>query len=459
LEKSFGLFFGAKRKVNNMTVRELREQAAFQAEEARKIKDLADQESRGLTEEEALAFDKFLKEADRLEKEAERQERLEATEKRLNEVKERKVPAETADGSRIEIKTNPMFRFGKLRAFTGPKADADAYKSGKWIMATIMGDAAARQWCRDHGVEMRIQTESINTAGGYVVPDEMERAVIDLRETYGMFRANARVLPMSSDHMNIPRRTGGVTAYFVGETTEITASDKSWSQVELTAKKLAALTRMSTDLNEDAIINIADDLANEMAWAFAQKEDQCGLDGDGTSTYGGMVGIRTRFVDGTHTAGQDAGTTPYTAWSHGTLADEIVTLMSLLPTYALPRAKWYISPQGKAGLLDAIALAAGGNTTANIATGAQPMFAGFPIVVSAAMPSAPTNGTVAFLFGDLSLSTTFGDRRGITVKVSNERYIEYDQIGIQATERFCIVNHDLGDTSTAGPIVASVGTT
>jgi HK97 family phage major capsid protein len=327
-------------------------------------------------------------------------------------------------------------------------------------MATIMGDASARQWCRDRGVEIRVQTESINTAGGYVVPDVMERAIIDLRETYGMFRANARVLPMSSDHSLIPRRTGGVTAYFIGETDAITESDKSWNQVELTAKKLGALTRMSTDLSEDAIINIADDLAQEMAWAFARKEDQCGIDGDGTSTYGGMVGIRTRFIDSTHTAGQDQGTTPYTAWAHATFADEIVAIMSLLPSYALPNAKWYINPTGKAGLFDALAMQAGGTSAREMIDGSrQLMFAGYPIVVSAAMPTAPTNGTVAFLFGDLSLSTTLGDRRGITIKVSDQRYMEYDQIGIQATERFCIVNHDLGDNTSAGPIVASVGLT
>lgn len=442
-----------------MTVIELKERAVQEAESARAIKDEADQESRHMTEEEALAFDKHMTESERLEKEAERQERLEASEKRLNEKQERKVQTELADGSRIEGKTNPLFRFGKLRAFTGPKAEADAYKSGKWIMATIMGDAASRQYCRDHGIEIRIQSEGVNTAGGFVVPDVMERAVIDLRETYGMFRANARVIPMSSDHVVIPRRTGGVTAYFVGEADEITASQKSWNQVDLVAQKLAALTRMSTDLSEDAIINIADDLADEMAYAFAQKEDQCGIDGDGTNTYGGMYGIRPKFVDGNHSAGQDAGTSPYTAWSHGTLADEIVTLMSKLPTYAMPRAKWYIHPAGKAGLFDSIALQAGGNTTREIASGAQPMFAGYPVVVSSLLPSAPTNGTVAFLFGDLSMSTTFGDRRGITIKVSTERYLEYDQIGIQATERFVIVNHDLGDTSTAGPIVASVGTT
>lgn len=442
-----------------MTVIQLREKAAQEAESARAIKEAVDQESRNMTKEEALKFDEHLNKSEEFEQFANRQERLEKSEERLNTPQQRQSTTELATGDRIEVVVPELFRFGKLRAFIGPKADASAYKAGKWLLATIMGNAKSRQWCHDHGIEIRVQTEGINTAGGFVVPDVMERAVIDLREKYGMFRANARVIPMSSDHSIIPRRTDGVTAYFVGETDAITASDKSWNQVELTAKKLGALTRMSTDLSEDAIINIADDLADEMAWAFAKKEDECGLDGTGASTYGGMVGIRTKFVDGSHTAGYDAGTSPCTAWSHITLADEIVTIMSLLPTYALPRAKWYIHPAGKAGCFDALALAAGGNTTREIAAGAQPMFAGYPVVVSSAMPSAPANGTVYVLFGDLSLSTTFGDRRGIVIKVSDQRYIEYDQIGIQATERFCIVNHDIGDTSAAGPVVAGVGTT
>ncbi|KKM00377.1 hypothetical protein LCGC14_1805030 [marine sediment metagenome] len=443
-----------------MTVKQLREKWADEAEAAADIQAKATEENRSMTQDEVDEFEKHLREADRYELEADRQERVETTLAKTQKPVEKKSTPAINTGDKLSTpNSEKMFRMGTLRAFKGENAERNAYYSGKWLMATIMGDAAARQWCRDKGMEIRVQTEGVNTAGGFVVPDEMDRAIIDLRETYGMFRANARVLPMSSDHMTIPRRAGGVTAYFIGETEKITASDKSWNQVELTAKKLGALTRMSTDLNEDAIINIADDLANEMAYAFAVKEDQCGIDGDGTSTYGGMSGIRTIFVDGNHTAGQDAGTSPFVAWSQATLADELTTLMSLLPAYALPRAKFYISQAGKAGLLDRIALEAGGNTTQQIAAGAQPSFAGYPIVAAAVMPSTPTNATVAFLFGDLSMSSTLGDRRGITIKTSSERYIEFDQIAIQATERFVIVNHDLGDNTDAGPIVASVGTT
>jgi HK97 family phage major capsid protein len=325
-----------------------------------------------------------------------------------------------------------------------------------------MNDARARQWCIDHDIELRVQTEGVNSAGGYVVPNVMERAVIDMREKYGIFRQEARVLPMTSDNVVIPRRAGGVTAYFVGETSEITASDKSWNQVELTAKKLAALTRMSTDLNEDAIISIADDLANEMAYAFSVKEDQCGIDGDGTSTYGGMYGIRPKMIDGNHDGSYYDGTSSSDNWSEIDASDLIGT-MAKLPQYALANAKWYCSQTAKAGVFDRLALALGGNNALNIAAGASPAYAGYPIVVMQAMPtddaSAALNNKIMILFGDLRMSSTFGDRRGITVKVSDQRYIEYDQIGIQATERFCIVNHDIGSDTAAGPLVGFMGGT
>jgi HK97 family phage major capsid protein len=443
-----------------LTVIQLRELAAEKAEEAREIMEKAESEGRSLTEMEAENFDKANAESERLQQQADRKERLERNEAKLGDVQDRVTTPVVASGERIEAPTGvKLYRSGELRAFKGPKAEINAYRAGRWIMATLLNDERSKQWCRDNGVEMRVQVEGTNAGGGFLVPDEMERSVIDLRDQYGVFRRIARRAPMSSDHQTIPRRSGGVQAYFIGEQTAITESDKSWNQVELTAKKLAALTRLSSDLSEDAVINVADDLAEEMAWAFAKKEDECALDGDGTSTYGGMVGMRVKFVDGNHEAGQQDGTSPCTSWAHITIDDELSGLMSLLPQYAWTRAQWLINPKGKAGGLDRLAMAAGGNTTREIAEGAKPMFGGYPVEMSAAMPADPTNGTVAALFGDFSLSTSFGDRRGITVKTTKDRYIEYDQIGIQATERFCVVTHDIGDGTNAGPVVALIGTT
>ncbi len=55
--------------------------------------------------------------------------------------------------------------------------------------------------------------------------------------------------------------------------------------------------------------------------------------------------------------------------------------------------------------------------------------------------------------GDLSLAATIGDRRDFTVATSSDRYFENDELAIRATTRTAINVHDLGDGTTAGPIV------
>lgn len=447
-----------------MTVLELREKAAEEAQLARDIKDKCDQEGRGMNTDEAVDFDKHLVEAQRLEQEAIRQEKLEEVEARMQKAEPRKTTPELTTGEKIDKLPATARRYGNLRSFKGPRADVEAFRSGQWLLATIGGNARAQEYCRRHGIELRVQTESINTAGGFVVPDEMERTVIDMREEYGNARRNARIVPMSTDHMVIPRRSGGVTAYFLGETTEITASDKSWNQVELTAKKLGALTRMSSDLSEDAVINIADDLADEMAYAFAVKEDQCAIDGTGTATFGGMIGIRTKMVDGNHVGSYVDNTANGDNWSEITDA-MLLAVMAALPLYARRRAKWHCSPLAKVAVFDRLILAAGGATMRERVEGTyRAQYMGYPIEEWPAMPTADAaaalNNLIMLFFGDFGMSTTLGTRRGITIKKSEERYLEFDQIGIQATERFCIVNHDIGGAAgVRGPVVGMLGGT
>jgi HK97 family phage major capsid protein len=60
-------------------------------------------------------------------------------------------------------------------------------------------------------------------------------------------------------------------------------------------------------------------------------------------------------------------------------------------------------------------------------------------------------------FGNFQQGVAFGERKGITVQVLRERYAEYRQIGVLATERIDINCHGVGSTSAAGPIVALIG--
>lgn len=381
--------------------------------------------------------------------------------------------ASYGDGARTR------FRYGTLKAFTRAlpmengktmPAEEAAHRAGMWLAATVYGKDWAHKWCRDNGLdllqrvgsEVRVMSGNTLSAGGALVPIEMEQAVIDLRDTYGVIRKLVRVRPMASDQKQIPRRTGGLTAYFFNDDdgTGITASDKGWDLVTLSAKKLGVLSRVSKDLVEDAIIDVVDDLAQEMAYAFAVKEDNCGINGDGTSTYGGIVGFRPAFV-----------TTAYasritTTTAHDTFAEidatDLTTTMGGVAAFGKPGAKWLMSETGKAIMIDRLKAAAGGNDIITLGGMPMPAYLGYAIETSEAMPSdaaADYTNLVMVLFGRYDLAASMGTRRGIEVQVLQERYAELGQLGIVATERFDLVVHDLGTTTAKGPVAAMYGNT
>lgn len=355
------------------------------------------------------------------------------------------------------------------------EAHASAYKAGLLMLARC-GTGASQEWalhkCRDANLNVDslapYQGEDGNASGGFLVFPEFERTLINLKEQYGVFQQNAYRIPMASSTLTVPRRAGGLTVYYPDEHGEITASAMKFDQVMLTAKKYAALTQMSTELNEDSVIAMIDILVGEMAYAFAKAEDTNGFIGTGTSAYCGTVGLLFKLCNTVN--GVDASGSVQAAVSGNTtiatldLADWEKTV-GLLPVYAEGRAKWYMSKSafwaGPAALIDA----AGGNTGAMLSSGASPRFLGYDVVFVQVMPTASTatGGTatstlsIPAVLGDLNLAAYLGTRRGVSVQSSDQRYFEYDQIGIKATQRVA-VNNVVGDAeapaTAAGPVVA-----
>lgn len=442
---------------------EMRQKANEAAEKAAGILTQATAEGRSVTAVEALEAKRHTRAAEQLLHDASRLE-VEALQGVLSAPQARKTNPVMCNGE-VEVHSGlPYYRSASLRSFRGPKAEQDALRSGMWLLATIGGNERARKYCQNNHIEFRGNIEGVNTAGGFLVPDEMERSIINLRDEYGDARRECRVINMGSDHMTIPRRSGGLTSYFTGESAEITESDASWTQVTLTARKLAVLTRISSELSEDAVISVADLLAGEIALAFATKEDQCCIDGDGTSTYGGMVGVRSKMIDGNHAGSYVDNSSGADEWSEIT-DNHLIAVMAALPKYARRNAKWHCSPAAKNMVFDRLMRAAGGNTMLVVAAGAGPQYMGYPIVEWSAMPAvsagAVLNNKIMLFFGDLAQAVTIGSRRGITLQVDGSRYLERDEIALRGTERFDINVHDIGGSGAddRGPIVGMLGGT
>jgi len=151
--------------------------------------------------------------------------------KSLRAVVDRCTPA-VAPAKTQRARIEPVAYRGKLRAYKDP---AEAFTVGQWIKAQYTGDADARQWCADHGVEVRTMGEATNSAGGALVPDVMVAQLIRLVDTYSVWASNMQQVPMGSDTVIFPKRVSGVTANWIGENSEIPTSDPAVNQVQLVA--------------------------------------------------------------------------------------------------------------------------------------------------------------------------------------------------------------------------------
>jgi len=391
-------------------------------------------------------------------------ETVAAKEKELRSVLERSAPAKAIESPVAKEPTVETRQYavpkdhGNLRAF---KNSETAYRAGMHLKGYVFGDADARRWCKDHGVESRAQAGGINSLGGVLTSPELSSEIIRLVEEFGVFPQYAKRVSMNSDTLVFPRRTGGLTARPVGENVEVSASDVTFDNVELNAKIWGVANRTPNSLLEDSVINLADAMAVETAQSFSEAFDNSGFIGDGTLAYHGTTGICTKILQSAYSA------SVVTATSNTTFGDltmkNFTDLLARLPMYARNRnARWYISPAGwgaamlRLAMLPGGASGAGGNSSDNVAAGFGETFLGYPVTLVQPMQSAltGTTGTVAALFGDLSQAALFGERRAISIKTASERYIEFDQTLTFATTRNAMVVNDIGSTSKAGPVVA-----
>lgn len=345
---------------------------------------------------------------------------------------------------------------GTLRAYTGERAQENAYVFGRCIAAKFFDHGPSKRWLKEHGMQAALSGDS-NEKGGIFVPAETTTEIIRLVESFGVFRRYSKVTPMGSDRKVVPVRTAGLTAYPVAETNTAnestntgTQSEPSYVPVELIARKWKTVTKMSDELNEDSLVSMADELATESAIAFAYAEDNAGFNGDGTSAYHGIAGVLNAVLAGS----------VYTALAGNTSFDtldmaDFLGIKGQLPQYPGIMPAWFISNEGYCASIERLMLAGGGNAVADIANGGMPRFLGAPVVITNVLNGTLTaqTSTKILAYGDLRMASLLGDRRRMTMSVTDERYWDTDQIGVKVTERIDINVHSRGTATAAGAIL------
>jgi len=163
---------------------------------------------------------------------------------------------------------------------------------------------------------MKALVEATGSTGGYLVPDEFSNRLLALIQAKAVIMNDCDIRQMAGKTHYIPKVTAGTTARWVAEVGTITASQTAYDQVTLTAKKVAALSEVSTEMLEDNNVNVADTLVEQMGTDIALAIDGEMLTGTG----GNFTGLRdtgsfTNAVDAlgtinmTHADGTASGLT------------------------------------------------------------------------------------------------------------------------------------------------------
>ena len=262
---------------------------------------------------------------------------------------------------------------------------------------------------------------------------------------------------MSTDHALWPRPLTGTTVYPLSEVpTDITESEATAASFSLRVVDWGTKFRWSKNLEEDAVISIADMLVNDFAYRLSKNEDTVCFNGTGIASSHGVWGIMAKLQDATYANSVYTTISGNTTWSELDM-DDFTRMVGMLPEFAESSAAWYISKPAFYASMAKLAYAAGGNTKDDTAGGLAQQFLGIPVVFTNVLNTTLTTqaGAYGCLLGDISMAATFGDRRGMTAETNPYKYMEQRQMLLVATQRWGFAAHDLLDEDGgAGPVIA-----
>ncbi len=180
-------------------------------------------------------------------------------------------------------------------------------------------------------------TKALNTTGtstgGALIPQAFSAQLIELlRAEVVVRRAGPQFYEMPGGNLTLPRIIGGATAAYMSELDQLTASQQTFDDIQLNAKKLTALVPVSNDLFRRSPLDVATILRDDLVQTIARREDLGFMLGDGSK--GSPVGFLNRIP-----ASQAFSVTPFIAFDNGTLATQTIgTLTSLQATLRMQMA-------------------------------------------------------------------------------------------------------------------------
>ena len=261
-----------------------------------------------------------------------------------------------------------------------------------------------------------------DTEGGYLVPDEFERTLVDTLSDENIFRRLANVITTSSGDRKIPVVASKGTASWIDEEGAISESDDSFGQVSIGAYKLGTMIKVSEELLNDSVFNLETYISKEFARRIGNKEEEAFFTGDGSGKPTGILAA---------TGGAQLGVT--TAGATAITIDEVLDLFYSLKAPYRNKAVFVMND----ATVKAIRKLKDGQGQylwqPSIQAGTPDTILNRPLHTSAYVPAiAATAKTI--VFGDFGYYWV-ADRQGRVFKRLNELYAATGQVGFVATQR------------------------
>ena len=384
-----------------MTILELREKRAKAWEAAKAFLDSHRKENGVLSAEDDAAYTRMEQEITDLGKEIARLERQEALDAELDRPVNKPLtgkPGGKADADGTEDKAG--------RA-------SDDYRKNFW---NAMRSKAPMPAVTN---ALQIGTDS---EGGYLVPDEYERTLVEALEEENIFRRMAKVIKTSSGDRKIPVVASKGTASWIDEEGAFPESDDSFGQVSIGAYKLGTLIKVSEELLNDSVFDLQSYISREFARRIGAKEEEAFFTGDGKGKPLGVLAA---------TGGAETGVTAASATA--VTADELMDLYYSLKSPYRKKSMWVLNDS----TIKAIRKLKDNNGQylwqPSLTAGTPDMILGRPIKTSAYMP-AMAAGAKTIAFGDFSYYW-IADRQGRSFKRLNELFAATGQVGFLASQR------------------------
>jgi HK97 family phage major capsid protein len=295
------------------------------------------------------------------------------------------------------------------------------------------------------GWAVKALAETVDTAGGALVPVEV---VVDILARVGeraIVRPLARVVTTSRDRVLLPRFQpaaapndavfeSGFIGDWVTETPSQVDADFSLGTFEVPLFKARARTLVSNDLFEDAP-SALQWLVDSASRNLALVEDRAFLAGDGVGKPLGLLsdanGIATVNIEGS-----TANTISATATNPGSIP-KLFDVEGALPDQYAAKAVWVMRRATERSIRK---LADAQNRPVfppeRTVTGERTLL-GYPVRVSSAMPAEGTDGAKVVAFGDFGAGFLVAQHALFSVRpaVVRERYIDRDQVLLILTHR------------------------